>query len=168
MRIDDVRRMLEPIHRRVMLLFARSTVERVDDAESTQRIQVTALRDETIDGLERCGIYGLSSNPKPGAAAVVLFSGGDRSNGVVISTDDYRYRVYGLEPGEVAIYNHTGTKIVLKADGNIEITGGDVNVINSDVKVVSGDVIADAISLKHHQHSGVDTGSGITGNPITP
>lgn len=171
--IDDVRRIVEPLHRRVMLMFSRATIERTDDSGSSQRLQVTALTDEVIDNLERCGIYGISSNPVPGAAAVVMFTGGDRSNGVVVSTDDYRYRIHGLKSGEVVIYNNTGTKILLRSDGNIEISGGNVNVTDSDVNVLSGninvsngDVIASGISLKNHIHSGVDTGHGNTGSPV--
>lgn len=166
MMMGDVRRMLEPLHRRIMLLFARSTVERVDDTGDTQTVQVTALTDEVIDQLDRCAEYGFTSNPVPGAAALVLFSGGDRSNGVVVSTDDNRYRVTGLASGEVAIYNNTGTKVVLKADGSIEITGGPVKVIDSSVEVVLGDVTANGISLRHHIHDGVETGGGTTGHPV--
>ena len=161
MDLSDVKRMIEPIHRRVMLIFARSTVECVDDTQSQQRLQVTALSDEVLDSVERCGAYGFTSNPLPGAAAVILFSGGNRGNGVVICTDDERYRVSGLEPGEVAIYNSTGTKVVLKNDGTIEVDATTVNVL-------TGDVIANGISLRHHHHSGVEPGAGITGQPVIP
>lgn len=168
MMISDIRRMMEPIHRRIMLLFARATVERVDDASDTQTLQVTALTDEVIDQLERCGAYGFTSNPVPGSAAIVLFSGGDRSNGVVVATDDNRYRVSGLASGEVAIYNNTGTKVVIKADGSIEISGGPVKVLDGSVEVILGDVTANGISLRHHFHGGVEPGGGVTGHPVIP
>lgn len=166
MQISDIRRMMEPIHRRIMLLFARSTVERVDDTDADQRLQVSALTDEVIDQLDRCAEYGFTSNPVPGAAALVLFSGGDRSNGVVVATDDNRYRVTGLASGEVAVYNNTGTKIVLKSDGSIEITGGPVKVLDGSVEVLFGDVTANGISLRHHIHDGVEPGGGTTGHPV--
>lgn len=173
MKVEDVRKIVEPIHRRVMLLFARAKIEKVDDTGSTQHLQVSALTNEVLDNLDRCGIYGVTSNALPGASSIVLFSGGDRSNGVVIATEDNRYRVRNLQSGEVAIYNHTGTMILLKSDGTIEISGGDVKVMNSDVQVLSGnvevhsgDVIASGISLKNHIHSGVDTGNGNTGSPV--
>lgn len=60
--------------------------------------------------------------PLPGAEALAAFIGGNRDHGIVIAVDDRRYRLRGLEGGEVAIYTDEGDKIVLKRGNKIEVT----------------------------------------------
>lgn len=123
--------------------------------------------------MERVGEYGLSSNTLPGASAVVLFWGGNRGHGVVVATDDGRYRVHGLAPGEVAIYNNTGSTIIMKANGDIDITpaSGNINItgtvnVTGDV-LVTGEVQAGnpSIALTDHIHIGVESGTDKSGVP---
>ncbi len=38
--------------------------------------------------------------------------------------------------------------------------------VSGDIKTVDGDVLAETISLRHHVHSGVQTGGGNTGQPV--
>jgi phage baseplate assembly protein V len=98
-------------------------VQFVDDGKKLQVVQLGLGEDETRDGLERFQQYGLTSVPLAGAEAVVLFVGGTRDHGLVVAVDDRRYRPTGLQPGEVAIYNSVGGRVLLKADGTLEVTG---------------------------------------------
>jgi len=74
------------------------------------------------------------------------------------------------QPHKISNYNTTApelrtidgaTKITLN-NGNVTITG---NVIVNGTITATGDITAGSISLKNHKHSGVTTGSGITGVP---
>ena len=49
--------------------------------------------------------------------------GGNRSHLVVIATGDRDNRPTDQAEGEVAVYSKFGNKMVMKADGSIEITG---------------------------------------------
>jgi phage gp45-like len=175
--IHEIRKMLEPIERRIRLFLGRATIGLMDDSAGVQRVQMTVFEGEVIDQVERVGEYGLSSNPLPGASAVVLFWGGNRGHGVVVATDDGRYRVHNLAPGEVAIYNvtenNTQSTIILKANGDIDITpaSGNINItgtvnVTGDV-LVSGEVQAGnpSIALTDHIHIGVQSGTDKSGVP---
>lgn len=78
--------------------------------------------------------------------------------------------LFTIEPNGTFNITITGA-----GDKNVNINGGgaynihadgNVNVNNCDVIVSSGDVIADGISLKHHVHSGVQSGASNTDEPV--
>lgn len=164
--VATVQRMLAPVHRRLMNLLSRGVVSAVDDSKKLQLVQLDLLDTETRDEIERFQNYGFTSVPEAGAESVVLFVGGRRDHGLAIVVDDRRYRLKSLAEGEVAVYNRTGAKIVLKANGDIELTpksGQKVKLaspveISGDVSVTgtltaSADVVGGGKSLKNHIHS---------------
>jgi phage baseplate assembly protein V len=115
-------------------VFARGTITLVNDDTKMQSTQVKFLADEVLDGLERFQDYGFTSKPKVGAEALAIFFGGRRSNGAVIKVDDRRYRIKGLQDGEVAIYTDEGDKIVLKRGNKIEVTTNEF-IVNAATKI---------------------------------
>ena len=116
MTLDDMKRFIAPLQRRVMLAIGRGTLGPVDDAGGLQRSQVKLLAGEVRDNVERIQPYGFSAVPLPGA-------------------DDRRHRPTGMQPGDVCIYsNQTGHKITLKADRTIEIEGDEIT-IKADTKI---------------------------------
>jgi phage baseplate assembly protein V len=137
------------------------------------------LANETKSNIERIQEYGFSSHPLPGSQAVAVFIGGSRDHGVIVATDDSRYRI-ALQPGEAAIYSHEGHTIKLKNGGIIELNGTNINLncetmainatnsveINSPETNSTGDISASGISLTNHVHTGVETGPNNTGTPI--
>ena len=106
---------------RLFGLLGRGRVTRATSVPPQQQIQVVLTADELKDEMEHAEPFGFTACPKSGAEAIALFLGGDRSNGVVISVSDRRYRVRGLKPGESASYNAAGHTIVLYED-RIELT----------------------------------------------
>lgn len=153
MTLDDLKRLAEPIHRRITNLVTRGVVKTADDEKQIQELQVELLSDEVRE-VERFGQYGFTSVPLDGAEAVTVFAGGRRDHGLVIAIEDRRYRIRNLSGGEVAVYNHTGAKLVMKANGDIEATPADGGKfrVNGDVEA-TGDVVAGTVSLKSHTHS---------------
>ena len=175
--IAALQKLIAPLHRRVMNLVGRAVVKSIDDAKKLQLAQVELLPGEVRDEIENFQNYGFTSVPKAGAECVVLFVGGRRDHGLAIATDDRRYRIRNLNDGEVCVYNDTGAKIVLKANGDIELTpksGQKVKLV-SDVEVTgtltaSTDVVGGGKSLKNHTHgAGALTSAGCTagGTAIT-
>src|SRR3990167_10989877 len=100
-------RALARVANRIRMLVARGIVRLVDDGAGIQIVQVSAMKGETRAQLERFQQYGYTSVPFPGAEAVVLFVGGDRAHGLVLSIDDRRYRLQSLEPGEARALRHS-------------------------------------------------------------
>ena len=124
-----MKQLIDPLARRLRLMVSRAVVRLVNDATKTQTMQVEILKDEVYSAIERLQEYGFTSVPKAGAEAVVLSLNGDRGHGVVIVAADKRYRLTGLESGEVALHDDQGQSIIIKRTG-IEITssmGVDIN-----------------------------------------
>lgn len=111
---------------------SRCVVNLINDAMKMQECQVTILADEPLDGVERFQDYGITSHPRPGAEGLALSVGANRSHAVVIRIDDRRYRLQNLQPGEVALYDDQGQKIVLHRD-RIEVEAPKVVVLSDNV-----------------------------------
>ncbi|MHC1700279.1 MAG: phage baseplate assembly protein V [Humidesulfovibrio sp.] len=138
-----MQKLLEPVRRRVATLVNRAVLQAVNDAGGLQELQVQALADEVMDRIERFQQYGLTSVPLAGAECVVLSVGGSRSNAVIIAVDDRRYRLQGLQGGEVALYTlddqeAPGHRIVLKRGGVIEVRGRVVDMRGEELLRLSG------------------------------
>lgn len=174
----SLERAMRPFLQRLQLMVGRAVVSLVKDGLKLQGLQVTLLADEVRDEVERFQQYGFTSHPHPGAEALVVCVAGNRDHAVVVAVDDRRFRLKGLQQGEVALYTDQGDKVVLKRDGVIELTAstkvrivsplvectGDVDVAGT---VTAGvDVVADGISLVGHVHSGVDAGLANSGPPV--
>lgn len=186
-----IARMLAPLKRAIANMAARGTVVLADSASKMQTLQIKLLADEAKADIEHFEPYGMTACPKEGAEHVTLFFGGDRSHGVTLLVADRRYRLKGLQPGEVALYDDLGQKVHLTRNGIVVDGGGlpvtiqntphvtadtptftmtgDLDVqggvtVGADVAAV-GDVTAGAISLKNHTHGGVTPGGSNTGAP---
>lgn len=115
--MTDLSRQLAPFVRRLSNMLARGTVALVNSATKMQGLQIRLLAGEVKDAVEHFEPYGYTSNPNPGAEGVALFLDGDRSHGIVVVVADRRYRMTGLETGEVAIHDDQSQCVYLKRDG---------------------------------------------------
>ena len=107
-----------PLRRRVRLMVSRAVLAApVNDAGGIQVVQVKLLEGEVRDGVERMQNYGFTGVPLAGAEGVMVCVGGDRDHGIVIAMDDRRYRIKGMQPGEVALYDDLGQKVHLTRTG---------------------------------------------------
>jgi phage gp45-like len=176
--LDDLRRALRPLSLKISNLIGLGTIKRVDDSKNTQELQVELLEGETRDEVERLQQYGLTSNPPEGSDCLVVFVGGRRDQAYCLAAEKRGHRLVELESGEVALYDAAGTKIVLKASGDIEITPasgklkleGDFDVTgNIEVSgqiTAAEDVTGGGVSLKTHTHGATLTVSGVN-SPTT-
>lgn len=128
--------------RQIQNLIARFVLQRVDDSKKMQTCQITVLADETRENVERVQNYGFTSVPFPGAEGVAVFPGGDRAHAFVIATDDRRYRLTGLQNGEVAIYTDQGDKVVIERGGTIRVTAATKVVVSAPLVELAGNTEA--------------------------
>ncbi|SED37398.1 phage baseplate assembly protein V [Pseudomonas anguilliseptica] len=146
-------------------IVTRAVVSLVNDAAKMQALQVSLLADEQLDNVEHWQPYGFTAHPLAGAEALVLAVGGHRAHSVVVSCADRRYRLVGMQGGEVAIYTDEKDKIHFKRGRVIDIETHTLNIkaatgvhfdtpeITSTGKIVSaGDQIADGVSQINHVH----------------
>lgn len=120
--IEAIQRLTEDMRGKIRLMVGRAILSAVQDGGAIQTAQASLLADEAHDDMERVQQYGFTSVPMQGAEAVVVFPGGNRDHGLIIAVDDRRYRLRGLESGEVALYTDEGDSLVLKRGNTIEIT----------------------------------------------
>lgn len=118
---DALQSFTESLRGKINLMIGRAVLSAIRDTGAIQTAQAQILADEIHDDVERVQEYGFSSVPIPGAEAVIVFQGGNRDHGLIIATDDRRYRLKNLENGEVALYTDEGDSIVFRRGKIIEI-----------------------------------------------
>ena len=134
----ELRRLLDPIRRKLRLIFSRSIVVVVRDDEGLQILQVKGLPGEVLDGIERFQNYGFTSVPLVGAEAILGFIGGARSHGVGVAVDDRRHRKKGMAFGEVAVHTDEGDSIHFKRGKIIAVTSGTEVDVNAPTIKLTG------------------------------
>ncbi|MDB5432433.1 MAG: bacteriophage Mu Gp45 protein [Caulobacter sp.] len=112
-----LRRAVAPLARHSALGLGVVEINLTGDADAHQTAQVEGLDDERHDEVPHLQPYGMSARPKAGAVGVMLALGGQRGEGVILIVGDHRYRLTGLEEGEVAIHDDQGQVIHLKRSG---------------------------------------------------
>ncbi|HHF0188603.1 phage baseplate assembly protein V [Haemophilus influenzae] len=112
----------------------RGVLHLVKSADNIQKVQASGLADETLQDVELMQQFGFTSVPPANTQAVILPIGGQTTHGIVIATENGSFRLKNLQGGEVAIYDESGSSIVLKKGRLIEIDC-DVLKINATTKV---------------------------------
>jgi phage baseplate assembly protein V len=131
--MSEFSRLLRPLAQRLSNMLVRGTVAAVDAERKMQVVQVRLLAGEIKDNVEHFEPYGHTAKPLAGAEAIVAFFDGDRSHGVVLAVGDRRFRLTGLQDGEVAIYDDQGQKVHLTRDGVVIHTAKQCRIEASDI-----------------------------------
>lgn len=99
----------------------RGVLNLVKSADNIQKVQVSGLAEETLQDVEFMQQFGLTSVPPAGTQVVVLPVGGKTTHSIVIATENGSFRVKNLQGGEVAVYDQSGSTIILKQGRLIEV-----------------------------------------------
>ena len=161
MTVQDIEKLVRPIKTRVLNMVAKAVIKLAGNGTA----QVEVNGGEVRDNLLRLQEYGFSSRPKPGADAVVVFIGGNRDHGLVVSSGDPR-TAPTLEEGEVAFWSADGVVVKIDKDKKVRITGAASIDLNGDSKrFVTWDELNTA--LQSHTHSAGSLVSTAPGSPVT-
>lgn len=170
--IGQLNRFLEPLRNRMRMVIGRAIVSVVNDNTKIQLMQITLMKDQVKDGVERVQNYGFTGHPLPDAEAVAVFPNGNRDYGMIVAVDDSRYRIKDLPEGGVAVYDYDGNYVKLTEANGIEIdapnqkvtvkSGGDIEIGNASLTKLVNDTFKDLFN--GHTHSGV----GLTGTVVVP
>jgi phage gp45-like len=102
------------------------TVEDTDEDHLFREATLSLYTEEKQKEIEHIEPYGFSSrvkkpdgdaNNKKKAEGVMIFTGGNRSHGVLIVAGDRRYRLRSLKEGELALYDDQGQQVHFSRDG---------------------------------------------------
>ncbi|WP_454908378.1 phage baseplate assembly protein V [Variovorax gossypii] len=121
---------------RLRRMVMRVVLDQVDDGPKMQSHQVEAYGGITRGKVEHFQHYGFSSHPFPGAEGIGLSVGGSTNHMVILNVDDRRYRMKGMEGGEVAIYDDQGQSVHLTREG-IVVKGAGLPMVFEDTPSIT-------------------------------
>lgn len=121
---------------RMRRMLTRVVLKLADDSPKMQAHQVESYDGVVRDQVEHFQHYGFTSVPHPGAEGVGLSIGGSTNHMVVLNVDDRRYRMKGLEGGEVAIYDDQGQSVHLTREG-IVVKGAGLPMVFEDTPSIT-------------------------------
>ncbi len=108
----DVRRML----RMAENMIVRGELDGVDDSTKMQLLNLKLENGYRPSKVEHWHPYGFTYHPQNGAEVLALSLRGNRDHMVVLPGADRRYRLKGLEQGELAVHDDQGQKVHFKRD----------------------------------------------------
>lgn len=117
--------MIKEIINRIKVMLAKALIDSVDDSQEIQIIKIKGLAGEVQPEVERIQNYGFTSNPPAGSEVVRGNIGGNTDHAVAFAVDSGKHRKKNLKTGEVSLYDLTGSFIILREDGNMEIVTRD-------------------------------------------
>jgi phage baseplate assembly protein V len=132
--------LFDRLMRRVFHTIARVRILSANDGAAVQRVQAQYKTDDLRTNIPRVQEYGFSSNPPSNTDAIVVHIAGERSQGVVIATNDQASRPTGQAAGDVTVYDNRGRYVKFSALG-LEVFGNNDPVIvdgNVDIQVTCG------------------------------
>ena len=125
---------MKTIINRLLVMIGRAAIKAVDDSSGLQQATISILDGETRRNINRVQNFGFTSHPLEGAESVVVSVGGVRGNELVIACDDSRYRLTGLQGGDVAVYDANGNNIILSS-GGVTVNASKVTVNCDDINL---------------------------------
>lgn len=117
----QLNKLLAPIQRRIRQIATRAVIAVIDTETTLVTLRARISESEVLDGLEYFEPYGFTTSPPPSSEALLVSLGGRREHTVVVQVASRKYRLVGLESGDVALYNQNGDKFVMKASGETEL-----------------------------------------------
>jgi hypothetical protein len=164
-----LKRILRPLQNKIALALGRGILKLVNNAENTQRIQMTAMAGETLNSMERFQEYGFESYPLVDAEVFAAFIAGNREKGVVLCIHDRRYRPKDLNIGDSAAYTYRDKTITHRI--HFVATTGEIFMLGTSLKLgaLSTDVfrrlIDERFKVLYDAHTHPDPVAGNTGPP---
>ncbi|NIO79125.1 MAG: hypothetical protein GTN53_01030 [Candidatus Aminicenantes bacterium] len=140
--LAQLERWLSPWKQRILLMVGKAIIKAVKDTDNLQVVQVQLMGNEIKGDIERIQEYGFTSHPPEDSEAVAVAVGGDRSNLLIIATDNSTYRLK-LEKGEVALYDMFGQYIKFQKDSKVIFKSDKLRLGSpaSDEALVLGDAL---------------------------
>jgi phage gp45-like len=114
---------------RVYTMLSRALLRKTHDEKLLQSLDIDLFADETRDDVERFQFPFLTSVPHEGgkgpgndegkkfAEMIVACIGGNRSHMIALAVDDRRYRITGLQNGELMIHDEQGQQVHITRKG---------------------------------------------------
>ena len=120
------------LFRKIFDLISRASVRDKRSERPLRTLQTEHLAGDVREDVEHFEPYGFTSEPHLGAEVLATSINGDRNHTIAFIVSDRRYRIKGLQDGEVVVYDDLGKVVRLKRDELL------IDAKDSPVTVVSG------------------------------
>jgi phage baseplate assembly protein V len=102
--LDELKRLVAPLSRRVSTMVSRVVLRNVDDAHDRQETQLEGFRDELHPVVENFQPFGLRAIPPVGSEGIGIAVGGERNHLVVVGLAPKFKPDQVMEEGDVLVY----------------------------------------------------------------
>ncbi len=117
--------MLRQIFSLIRGIVSVGVIQSVDDTGQAQTVNVKTVGGRLRTNIEVQQIFGLASRPPVnGGLCVILAVGADHGNLVALPLSAPAMRFGNQAPGEATLYALDGTRVAVRAGGQVEIWGG--------------------------------------------
>lgn len=131
---------LERMQSRMDNILSRGTLHSTTNAK-TQKAKVSLMADEVNDGVEFPQDYGFISRPPGGSEVIVAHFGGERDHATILKAFHKSFAPNTLAEGESALYHSSGSIVLMKADGSIDVTSAIAMSITVPTLTVHGNLV---------------------------
>ena len=129
------------LYRRILNMVAPVRINTTNDKGNILTAQIgISGTPEILDNVPYVQLYGYSSNPPPKTDAICIFANGNRSNPVIVGTNDIASRPKDYKPGEIGLFTNEGDTlkfnqgkaVALSAGNSFGLTTKDANIKGTD------------------------------------
>jgi phage gp45-like len=158
--INTIKKVTEPLARRVALMVSKCSLTLIDDSTKTQKAQSEFFTGEVYDDSEVWQNFGFTSVAPSGSEGVSLFVGGERKVPLIIATECKGKRLNNLKEGDAAVYSLAGNYLKVGANNSVEIKTNKLSIKNDKAELI------DLISQLLDQLSKAKTNTLIGAQPL--
>jgi phage gp45-like len=148
--ISALQSQLDRVKTRLRMQSAPVLINTIDDSGP---IQIAQLRvndtPEVIDNVSLMQLYGFSSVAPVPSDATALFVMGERSNPVIVATNNQAARLQNQQPGEMSLYTDEGDTLGLNRGNIINVNSKNTVNVNGQNKVNTNTAIATTTASDH-------------------
>ncbi len=123
----------------------------------TSKLQLKTAGGDILDNVSFLEPYGFKSKPKTDGSLALNFTVGSDVNNIVLCIGNHYLDIAPLDDGQVCLYDESGSKVLLKNNGIIEVESKKIiaNAQNAELNATQAVINAESLDL-----------GGIGGQPL--
>jgi phage gp45-like len=137
--VSDVQSQIDRLYRRVLMMVTPVRINTTDDTGNVLKAQIgVSNTPEILDNVPVLQFYGFAVNPPPKTDAIAIFGNGNRSNPVIVGTNNIESRPRNYKPGEVGIFTNEGDTLKFNQGKAVALTAGESFGLDTKAATLKG------------------------------
>ena len=171
--MSDLQSQIDRLYRRILMMVAPVQIATTDDTGNVLTAQIgVSNTPEIIDKVPLLQYYGFHANPPPKTDAIAVFGAGNRSNPVLVGTNNTQYRPKNYKAGEIGLFTSEGDTLKFAQQQAVTLTAGNSFTANTKQATIKGttSVTVDTPQTTHtgdvKAHGKLDASGGFFQNGV--